>query len=145
MVPATTFASAPILMASYNANASVDLTSPTIKQESPKRKAVLNASSAASSVSILVITDLLFSLSILYPSFLSASTGETAVYERQTFGLCNGLMRRPHEAVAYYLVEDLPHGFMMAENSQTAELLDRYLDFIENPQDTPQCRTFLGE
>ena len=49
MVPATTFAIAPTLIASYNALASVLLTSPIIKQESPSLNVVLIPVSADTS------------------------------------------------------------------------------------------------
>src|SRR3989344_6425916 len=96
MVPATRLARAPILIASYSAIASLLLTSPTSSEESPRRSAALNPSSAGSSVSTLVITLLDFSLSMLYPSSRSCGTGISSVSSRVTI-LIFGIIWTMHD------------------------------------------------
>src|SRR3989338_3150396 len=79
IVPATTLAKAPILIASYNAKASLLLISPTIRAESPILKVALIPSSAGTSAEPFVRAAATFIGCILYPNFLREEVGSSKV------------------------------------------------------------------
>src|SRR3989344_3773752 len=79
MVPATTFANAPILIASYKASASLLLISPIIKAESPILNVVLMPSSAGTSLEPFDSAAATFIDWMLYPNFLNEPVGSSKV------------------------------------------------------------------
>jgi len=78
------------------------------------------------------------------PVLLTHSDKDDRVPERQAFALCDGLRRKSHVAVAYYLVKGLPHGFMNFPYDQSVKVLGKFFEFLGNPKDTnPVCRAPL--